>query len=109
MVAVGRTRNGFYEWTRVDPEFEAKAYEATEAGTDTIEDEALRRAVQGVEKGIYYQGTLVDKTREYSDTLLERLLKARRPDKYKDRAEHSIEKNTLEQLVLASFQSDEGK
>lgn len=67
--AEGVARRSYYEWRAADPEFAANADEAIEAGTDLLEDEAKRRATGP----------------DGSDTLLIFLLKARRPDKYKDR------------------------
>jgi len=49
------------------------------------EDEADRRAVDGVDHGIYHQGYLVANEKKYSDTLLALMLKAGNPDKYADR------------------------
>lgn len=58
-----------YRWRGEDAEFAASWDGSLEEGTDVLEDEAKRRALAG------------------SDTLLIFLLKARRPDKYKDRYE----------------------
>ncbi len=49
------------------------------------EDEADRRAVDGVDRGIYHQGFLVATEKKYSDSLLALMLKAGNPDKYADR------------------------
>jgi hypothetical protein len=81
-----------YEWREADPKF-AKAWdEATELGTDALEDEAIRRGHAGVDKPVYQGGEKVGVVREYSDTLLIFMLKARRPEKFKERAqlEHRI-------------------
>lgn len=43
------------------------------------EEEAFRRAVRGVPKGIYYQGMKVDTENQYSDQLLGRILEANEP------------------------------
>ena len=51
-----------------------------------LEDEARRRALQGVEKPVFREGRQVGTVTEYSDTLLIFLLKARRPEKFRDRA-----------------------
>lgn len=80
-------RRTAYEHRMRDPEF-AKAWEAAlETGTDALEDEAIRRAYQGISKAVYYGGKLVGYAREYSDTLLIFMLKARRPERFKDRHE----------------------
>jgi hypothetical protein len=67
--------------------FEAAWDDALEAGTDRLEDEAMRRAVEGTEKPVYQRGLLVGRVREYSDTLTVFLLKARRPGKYRERVD----------------------
>jgi len=50
-----------------------------------LEAEAYRRAVEGVEKGVYHDGIRIDTERIYSDTLMVQALKAHDPDKYADR------------------------
>lgn len=83
--AVGYARASAYEWRAADPEFSAAWDEAVEEGTDRMEDEAYRRAVQGTTKPIYQSGQRVGEVQEYSDTLMIFMMKARRPQKYKDR------------------------
>ncbi len=56
-------------------------------GTDRMEDEARRRAVDGVEESVFYQGEQVSTVRRYSDTLLIFMLKARRPETYRERSD----------------------
>jgi hypothetical protein len=78
-----------YEWKKNDPEFLA-AYEVAELdATEVLEHEATRRATKGVKKtkGVYYEGRMIATETEinYSDTLLIFLLKARAPEKYRDR------------------------
>ena len=66
------------------PEFE----DADEEVTETLEREATRRASKGTLKPVFYQGKVCGEIREYSDTLLIFLLKARRPD-YQDTSSKS--------------------
>ena len=81
-------RRTAYKWRDADPDF-AKAWDhAIEDGTDALEDEARRRAFEGAEEPVFYQGKQVGTVRKYSDTLLIFLLKGRRPDKFKDRVAH---------------------
>jgi len=49
------------------------------------EDEADRRAIEGVQKPVYQQKELVGYVTEYSDNLLITQLKAGNPEKYADR------------------------
>jgi len=77
-----RPRSSFYSWRRKDAAF-AKAWAAAiEDGTDLLEDEAVRRALIGTSKPIYYGGKIIGQERRHSDQLLTLLLKARRPQKF---------------------------
>lgn len=57
-----------------------------------LEREAKRRAVDGVEKKIYYKGDEIGTEIKYSDKLLETLLNAADPDKYSKKT--NVENNT---------------
>jgi hypothetical protein len=61
------------------PTFKDMYEEAKEEYTYSLESEAHRRAVDGVDKGIYYQGEFVAYEKQYSDTLLAKLLDANSP------------------------------
>lgn len=82
-------RRTAYEWYEADAEFAAAWDEALEVAIDALEGEAWRRAQTGVLKPVYQRGELVGKVREYSDTLMVTLLKAHRPEKYRERFEHT--------------------
>lgn len=69
----------------VSTEFDLACKDAEEQAADALELEARRRAVDGVEKGVYYQGELVDHEIQYSDTLLAMLLKGRREHVFGDK------------------------
>lgn len=84
------TRQRVYEWREEDPDFAIAWERAKQLGADVLEDEAVRRAHQGIGKPIYYKGELVDTVREYSDTLLIFLLKGAKPDIYKDRISSEV-------------------
>ncbi|MBL29548.1 MAG: terminase [Rhodospirillaceae bacterium] len=60
--------------------------EALEAAVDALEQEARRRAVEGVEKPVWYRGEQVGTVREVSDRLLLALLKAHRPERFGGRS-----------------------
>lgn len=84
-------RQTCYEHRANSPEFATAWDEAIEEGTDYLEDEARRRAAKGTLKPVFYKGEKCGTIREYSDTLLIFLLKARRPEKFSERIrqEHS--------------------
>ncbi len=79
-----------YQWRRSYPDFAAAWEAALDLGNETLEDEAVRRAVEGTEKPVYQQGRLVGLVQEYSDTLLIFLLKGRRPEKYGEKLRQEI-------------------
>lgn len=83
---VGWDRSTLYKNRQRDSEFAAAWDEAIEAGTDKLEDEARRRAVEGVNKPVIYKGEITESYREYSDTLLMFLLNGRRPERFRQRA-----------------------
>lgn len=88
---IGRTT--VYDWRADDATFAADWDAALDQAADTMEREAFRRAVDGVDEPVY--GSLgqglgsgeVGRIRKYSDTLLIFLLKAARPEKFRERTE----------------------
>lgn len=84
------SRRTIYNWRAADEDF-AKAWnDAAELGCDALEDEATRRAKDGVDEPVFYKGEECGTVRKYSDTLLIFLLKGRRPDKFKDRISNEV-------------------
>lgn len=70
-----------------DPDFFAQWDAAYEEGSDRLEEEAWRRAKEGTQEAVYFQGKVVGYQTRFSDQLLVELLRARRPDKYRQRQE----------------------
>jgi hypothetical protein len=87
----GIARSAAYEARERDADFRAKWDEALEDAVDVLEAEARRRAVTGCRKQIYYKGEAIGEEVEYSDTLLIFLLKAHRPDKFRETQVHRHE------------------
>lgn len=85
--AVDAPRQTMYDWRETDPAFAAAWDAALDEAADRMEREAFRRAVEGVDEPVFYQGDEVGSVRKYSDTLLIFLLKAARPEKYRERTE----------------------
>jgi Homeodomain-like domain len=82
--ALGINRVTLYRWRQHDPAF-AQAYsDAMEAGTDLIEQEARRRAVEGYDRPVFQRGELAGLERVYSDMLLALLLRGRRPEVFRE-------------------------
>jgi hypothetical protein len=57
-------------------------------GVNTLEEEAVRRARDGITKDIYYQGEVCGQVQNYSDQLLMFLLKAYDKSTFGDRVDH---------------------
>ncbi len=83
-------RQTVYDTCQRDPAFKAQLAEAKDAGADVLEEEIRRRAVEGVEEPVYYQGEIVGHVRKYSDILLIFAAKAARPEKFRDNVHHEI-------------------
>lgn len=84
----GLGRSTVYDRRGRDGDFADQWAEADEQGVEVLEQEARRRAVDGVEDFRIDRDGVEHPFRRYSDTLLIFLLKARRPDVYRDRFEH---------------------
>lgn len=83
--AAGIERSTAYRARNNDEKFAALWDETVEIAIDRLESEAWRRAAHGTNKPVWYKGTLVGTELEYSDQLMVTLLKAHRPEKYKER------------------------
>ena len=96
--AASMGRSTAYGLRATDEAF-AKAWnEAIDTGTDVLEDEAFRRACEGVVEPIISGGRQVldgegkpMTLRRYSDSLMVTLLKARRPERFRERS--TVESN----------------
>lgn len=105
--------NHFHRWYKSNTKFREEWDQIQDAAAQTLEDEAVRRAVQGCKRAIYYRGKRVyagtGKDRkpvyelEFSDQLLIHLLRRFRPALYRDNwhVEHSGSLNLVERLTQA--------
>lgn len=107
--AIGAPLSAYRLRSERDPLFKAKMEEAIQFYKDGFEVEAVRRAVNGVDKDIYWQGTVVGTEKHYSDSLLARLLRANDPDKFGDKQEvnHNVNGTIQHDLNLDALSHDE--
>lgn len=84
------TRFVHYHWMRDDPDYPAAFRQAQDMAADTLETEAVRRAVTGVDKPVFWKGRQISTVKEYDTTLLIFMLKGLRPEKYKDRVQVDV-------------------
>lgn len=84
-------RSTAYEARQQDETFALAWADVEEATTERMEHEAIRRGVDGVHRDVFYKGEVCGAERHYSDTLLIFMLKARRPEVYREnvKVEHS--------------------
>jgi hypothetical protein len=83
--AAKASRSRAYQLKAADPDFAAEWTDALESAIDALDAEARRRALDGVEIPHFHQGRVAGTVRKYSDSLLMFLLRAHRPDRYRER------------------------
>lgn len=81
--ASGVSRSTWFEAKKQSKELAAAWKEAHDIAKDSLVDEAVRRAKDGWEEPVFYQGTQCGTVRKYSDNLLMFLIKQRDPS-YRD-------------------------
>jgi hypothetical protein len=120
--AVDISRQTAYGWREQMPDFAERWDKALKVGASLLEDEAVRRAHDGVDEPMTYQGRfcplldaegkpvigpdgrpVIATVKKYSDTLLIFLLKARDPDRFRDNAKLELGGH----LALGAMSDDE--
>jgi len=97
-LAAGISRMTHYRWLKRDPTYRKRVDEAANNAFDLLEKEALRRAMVGINEPNYFQGKVVGYTKRYSDNLTMFLLKAARPEKFREVIHHKQEVVDLTKL-----------
>lgn len=93
-----------YYWLKTDPAYKEAFAEAKDLAASTLEDEAIRRARDGVTRPVYYLGAVVGEELVYSDTLLIFLLKGLMPELYGNKVQADV---TLKAQQAAKDVADE--
>jgi hypothetical protein len=96
----GIPRDTHTYWLKRSESYRQAFAAADDEATEVLEKEALRRAVDGREEDVYFNGQVVGKVRKYSDVLLIFLLKAKRPDVYRERYDARISANMNVQSMV---------
>ena len=71
-------RTTVYTWCQTHDGFRERMADAIDKGVDVLEDEARRRAFDGVDEPVFYQGDECGVIRRYSDMLMGLLLRGHR-------------------------------
>lgn len=91
---VGIGRRTVYDWQEHDEQFALAFQQAEKRALETLEHEAWRRAVEGspYTRTSYYRGEPVgtDHKIEYSDQLLTLLLRAKAPERYREKVDLAV-------------------
>lgn len=88
-------------WREEDGEFCVREEDARGDIADQLEGEAIRRAFKGVRAPVYQGGLLAGYITNYSDQLLTLMLKALRPEKFRERSEVRVTEPIIK--VVAGF------
>ncbi|MGC1273927.1 MAG: hypothetical protein WBC44_09485 [Planctomycetaceae bacterium] len=84
-------RKTHWDWMHGDATYPERFEAAKEQAIETLEAEARRRAVEGVEEPAgWYKGKSCGTVRKYSNTLLIFLLKGAAPEKYRERVDNKL-------------------
>ena len=85
--AAGVSRKTAYEHRKEFAGFAQAWQDALDESVERLEYEMHRRAYEGIDHPVIYQGEITDTYKSYSDTLAIFLAKAHRPEKYRERSE----------------------
>jgi hypothetical protein len=88
--AIGIGRTAAYKWKNDVESFAVEWDDVVDKHMDALEGEIYRRAFEGVDKGVYYEGELVVTEKVFSDSLAQFILKAHRPTKYRENSKIEI-------------------
>lgn len=111
--AAGVSRKTAYAHKKSNATFQQSWDDALEEAVDLLEREARRRAFEGVEEPVFFQGKQIERdgvpvvVRKYSDVLLMFLLKAHRPRKFRERVE--LSGNADEPLLMSVVVNSSGR
>ena len=92
-------------WREEDGEFCVREEDVRNEVADQLEGEAIRRAFKGVRQPVYQGGLLAGYITSYSDQLLTLMLKALRPEKFRERSEVRVTEPIIK--VVAGFDPSE--
>ena len=89
---------------KADESLAAREVDALDGYNELLEMEMHRRGVEGTDKGVYFKGDKVDTEKVYSDRLLEMLVKANNPGKFRDHV--TVDANVKAGVLVVSAALD---
>lgn len=94
-------RGNHYRWLAESPAYTKAFKDASTQFDDSLRSEAVRRGKLGVIRAIYYKGLRCGEEVEYSDRLLELLLKSRCPEFQEKHVLSTADDKPIEVKVIA--------
>ena len=82
----GLRRSTLYHLRKHHSGFAERWQEALDMGVERLQDDAMRRAIEGVDKPVWRAGKQVGSVRHFDPRMVQFLLRAHKPDVYGDRA-----------------------
>lgn len=101
LMKAGTDMKELRRWREEDAAFLVQEQDARDQLADQLEGEAIRRAFKGVKVPVYQGGLLAGHVTQYSDALLTLMLKAMRPEKFRERSEVRVTEPIVK--VVAGF------
>jgi hypothetical protein len=96
-------RSTVYKLRERDTDFAAAFETARDEAADVLEAEARRRATLGVDEPVFYKGVPVGSVKRYSDALLIFLLKAARPQTYRENVSITTDAEPIREQLKAKL------
>ena len=81
----GLSRRALYKRRAADEAFAGHWDEALNLGVERLQDDAMRRALQGTARAVFRNGRQVGSVQQFDNRLLQFLLKSHRPETYGER------------------------
>ncbi|TAJ39003.1 MAG: terminase [Reyranella sp.] len=81
----GLPRRPLYKRRAADEAFAERWEEALQLGVERLQDDAMRRALNGTERAVFRNGKQVGSVQQFDNRLLQFLLKSHRPETYGER------------------------
>lgn len=82
----GLRRSTLYHLRKHHEGFAERWREALDMGVERLQDDAMRRAIEGVDKPVWRAGKQVGSVRHFDPRMVQFLLRAHKPDVYAERA-----------------------
>lgn len=92
-----------YNWLYADPVYANAVLVAKRMAGDFLEEEAIRRALEGVTRRVFFRDELIDERQEYSDVLLIFLLKGAKPDTYREHVDLRVTQEAATTIIAGEL------